>query len=135
MSHCEGCSLRPTFATDPALAGIAESLTALRAESRADWSAPAPAVRVVELGAAVEALSAELVRAVASFDAAGDHAADGALSAAAWIAHRVPMTRAAAARLVATAQMTQRSEPLANALATGTTMVSHVEQISRVAQT
>ena len=120
------------FATDPALAGIAESLGALLAESRADWSTPARAGRVVELGAAVEALSAELVRAVAAFDAAGDHAADGALSATAWIAHRVPMTRAAASRLVATARMTRRSEPLADALAAGTTTVSHVEQIARV---
>ena len=120
------------FVTDPALAGIAESLAALRAESRADWSTPARAARVMELGAAVEVLAAELVRAVAAFDAAGDHAADGALSAAAWIAHRVPMTRTAAARLVATARMTRRSEPLANALATGATTVSHVEQIARV---
>ena len=122
----------PDFAADSTLAGIAESLSALRAESRADWSTPARAARVVELGAAAEALSAELVRAVASFDAAGDHAADGALSATAWIAHRVPMTRAGAARLVATARMTQRSEPLADALTTGRTTVSHVEQIARV---
>lgn len=62
----------------------------------------------------------------------GDHAADGALSATAWIAHRVPMTRAAASRLVATARMTRRSEPLADGLTTGATTVSHVEQTARV---
>ena len=120
------------FATDPALAGIAESLAVLRAESRAEWSTPARSNRVVDLGAAVEALSAEFVRAVAAFDAAGDHAADGALSSTAWIAHRVPMTRSAAARVVATARMTRRSDPLADALSTGTVTVSHVEQIARV---
>ena len=87
---------------------------------------------MLALGKADEALNAELVRAVAVWDGAGDHAADGSLSSASWIAHRVPLTRPAAARLVSTARMTRHCEPLANALAAGEITVSHVEQIARV---
>ena len=52
------------FEGDAALAGIAAGVGALRLESRAEWSSAARSARVVELGQAVEALNAELVRAV-----------------------------------------------------------------------
>ncbi|MEP6625019.1 MAG: DUF222 domain-containing protein, partial [Acidimicrobiia bacterium] len=55
----------------------------------------------------------------------------GALSATAWIAHRVPTTRGDAARIVSAGRMIRRSERVAKALTAGDITVSHVEQIAR----
>ena len=119
------------FETDAAFAAIGEGLAALRAESRAEWSSEARSARVLALGRAAEAITAELVRAVAVWDGAGDHAADGSLSSTAWLAHQMPTTRHAAQRLVSTARMTRKSDAVAKALAAGEITVSHVEQIAR----
>lgn len=122
----------PQIAGDPALAAVVGGLNQLRAEHRAGWSSSARSARVLELGRLAESVNAELVRAVAEWDGAGDCAADGSIGSSSWLAHRIPMTRAAAARLVAAARLTQRCDRVANALADGTMTVSHVEQVARV---
>ncbi len=120
------------FDGDAALGHIAAGLDGLRSEDRAGWSSAARSARVVEIGEIVEVLRAELVRAVAVWDGNGDYAADGSLNATVWLTHRIPTTRASAARLVATARVTRRSERIEKALAVGDVTVSHVETIARV---
>ena len=119
---------------DEALAMILAGLELLRSEERAGWSSTARSSRVLELGRLAERVQAELVRTVAVWDGNGDYAVDGSLNGTAWLAHRVPMTRAAAARLVATARMTRGSDRVEKALAVGDVTVSHVEQIARVSR-
>ena len=116
---------------DIALADLAAGMGRLETEERADWSSAARSARVLELGRAVERLHAELVRAVAAWDGAGDYAVDGSLSGTAWLAHRVPMTRSDAARMVSAARLTRRSERIEKALAAGDITVSHVEMMAR----
>ena len=116
---------------DEALGLIAAGLELLRCEDRAGWSTAARSARVVELGRLTERIHAETVRAVAVWDGNGDYAADGSLGGTAWIAHRVPMTRANAARLVAAGRVCRRSERIEKALDAGDLTVSHVEQIAR----
>lgn len=121
----------PALTGDPALAAVVSGLHRLRAEDRAEWCPSARSARVLELGQIAEAVNAELVRAVATWDGAGDYAADGSISSSSWLAHRIPMTRAASARLVAAARLTQRCDRLSTALANGVTTVAHVEQTAR----
>lgn len=117
---------------DEALASIVAGLDLLRAEDRAEWSSAARSARVLELGRLAERVQAELVRAVAAWDGAGDYAVDGSLNGTAWLAYRVPTTRAGAARLVSAARMTRGSDRVDKALAAGDITVSHVEEIARV---
>lgn len=117
---------------DAALDLIAAGLELLRCEDRAGWSTAARSERVRDLGRLAERVHAELVRAVEVWDGNGDYVADGSLSGTAWLAHRVPMTRMVAARLVAAARVCRRSERVEKALDAGDLTVSHVEQIARV---
>ena len=114
------------------MVSLAAGLDGLRSEDRTGWSSGARSARVVEIGQLVEVLRAELVRAVSVWDGAGDYAADGSLNAASWLTHRIPATRADAARLVAAARLTRRCERVEKALAAGDVTVSHVETIARV---
>jgi len=128
----EDVSVEVFAAADEALGLIAAGLEMLRSEDRAGWSTAARSSRVVELGRISERVQAETVRAVAVWDRNGDYAADGSLSGTAWIAHRVPMTRVNAARLVAVGRVCRRSERVEKALDAGDVTTSHVEQIARV---
>ncbi len=110
---------------------IAAGLELLADEDRVEWSSASRSARMIELGRLTERVQAEWVRAVGVWDGAGDYAADGALSATAWIAHRVPTTRGDAARVVAAGRMVRRSDRTAKALEAGDITVSHVEQIAR----
>jgi len=117
---------------DEALSLLRAGLDRLRSEERAGWSQGARSDRVLEIAHIVERLHAELVRAVEVWDANGDYATDGSLSATAWLAHRMPSTRATAARLVSVARLTRRSERVEKDLAAGAITVNHAEQIARV---
>ncbi len=116
---------------DEALDLIAAGLELLRSEDRVEWSTAGRSARVIELGRLAERVQAEWIRAVGVWDGAGDYATDGALGATAWIAHRVPTTRADAARVVSAGRMVRRSDRVAKALEAGDVTVSHVEQIAR----
>ena len=119
------------FDATEALRLIASGLELLASEDRAEWSSAARSARVVELGRVAERARAELVRAVAVWEGAGDYAADGSLSGTAWISHRVPMTRGDAAQLVAAAKMVRRCDRVEKALAAGDVTVGQVEMIAR----
>lgn len=116
---------------DEALASIVAGLESLHSEERAEWSSAARSARVLELGRLAERVHAELVRAVAEWDGAGDYASDGSLSSTAWLAHRMPATRPNAARLVSAARMVRRCDRVAKGLAAGDITVSHVEQMAQ----
>ena len=100
-------------------------------QDRTAWSTTARSERVLELGRLTERVQAELIRAVAVWDGFGDYAADGSLSGTAWLTHRIPTTRIAAARLVSAARGCRRSERMSKALDAGDLTASHVEQIAR----
>ena len=117
---------------DEALAMIVAGLELLRAEERAGWSSAARSSRVLEVAHAAERLNSELVRAVAAGDGHGDYAADGSLSATAWLTHRIPCTHASAARLVSASRLTRRSTRIEKALDAGDMTVDQVEQIAKV---
>ena len=124
--------LRAVADGNEAISLLGAGLDRLRAEERAGWPSQARSDRVVEIAQIMERMHAELVRAVEVWDGNGDYAADGSLSGIAWLTHRIPTTRIAAARLVAAARVCRRSERLAKALDAGDTTPSHVEQIARV---
>lgn len=117
---------------DEALGMVLAGVELLGSEERAGWSSAARSGRVLEVADAAERLQAELVRAVAAWDGNGDDAADGSLNATAWLTHRIPCTRASAARLVSASRLTRRNARIEKALDTGEVTVSHVEQIARV---
>ena len=128
MFETAGCD---EFGSDAALVSLAAGLDGLQSEDRTGWSTAARSARVREIGQLVEGLRAELVRAVSVWDGNGDYAADGSLNATVWLTHRIPATRTDAARLVAAARLTRRSERVEKALAAGDMTVSHVETMAR----
>ncbi len=115
------------------VADLASALRVVEAEDRSEWSGPARASRVLDLGAAVERLQAELVRAVGDWDR--DHAwqADESTSAQSWLAGRAAMAPVAAARLVRTARLVRGHDRVAKALAAGDVTVAQVDELARVA--
>lgn len=119
---------------DESLAALVAGVEGLAAEDRSGWSGAARSARVIEIGRAVERLQAELVRAVGAWDAASDWAVEGALGPAPWLAHRLPLTRPAAARLVRTARLARKHDRVGKALAAGDVSVAHVEEMARVAR-
>jgi len=115
-------------ALDRVLAGLAE----LASEARAGWPAEAQSERVRGLADLRERVEAELVRAVAQWDAERAWEADGALHPASWLANRTPMTRAAASQLVRCARLVREHDATAEALAAGTVTAAHVATIATV---
>ena len=114
-------------------ASLGSALSVVEAEDRSEWSGAARASRVLELGAAVERLQAELVRAVGDWDR--DHAwqADESTSAQSWLTGRASLTPIAAARLVRAARLTRRHDRVGKALAAGEVTVAQVDELARVA--
>jgi Domain of unknown function (DUF222)/HNH endonuclease len=89
--------------------------------------------RVLEQMAEVERARAELIGLVGEWDAAEEWKADGALSAASWLAHRGPTTRADALRVVQTARHARTHERTAKVLEAGDVSVPHVEMMAMAA--
>lgn len=85
---------------------------------------------VVDLCSLIDWARGELVRVVGHWDEKKVWRRDGALSAASWLAHRVPIDRTAALRLVHTARMARHHDATADALAAGEVSVSNVETMA-----
>ena len=114
---------------DP-IAPVHDGIAALAAEDRSDWSGPARSQRVLELLEESERLQAELLRALGEWDTAHAWADDGALSAASWLAHRAPLSKARANQLVRTARLARKHEGTGKALAAGAVSAAHLEVLA-----
>jgi hypothetical protein len=89
----------------------------------------------VELVAVRERLDAELLRTTGVWDRQRAWEADGSLSAAAWLEHRTRLAPHHARRMVKTAWLTDRHDPIGQALADGDIAEDHVDAIARVVST
>ena len=97
---------------------------------RSSWSDAALCAEVVDLAVAAERAKAELVAATAVWHARQAWSVDGSWSGPAWLAEHTPMTRPAAAKLCATAQLVAAHEQTAKALDVGDVTVAHVEVLA-----
>lgn len=121
-----------TVAHDEPIAQIAAGIEALAAEDRSGWLGPALSERLSEAISLRERLDAEIVRLTGEWDRSRAWEADGALSAASWLAHRLPMSRSRARHEVRTARLVDRNERTAKALAAGDISSEHAHRLSRV---
>ena len=101
---------------------------------RSGWSGVARSEVVLELLAAQERLSALAMAVVGEWDAEQAWALDGALSPVAWLAHRAPLTRQDASKLVRTARHVHAHEKTAKALNAGDITAAHVEIAAQAAK-
>jgi hypothetical protein len=122
----------PEVAEDP-MDLIRDGLGALAAEDRSGWSGAARTDRLLELRAVAERLDAEVIRAVAGWDAAAAWAEESALGPVSWLAWQGAMPRSVAHKLLRTARFARDHEPTGLALASGEISVSHVEALAAVA--
>ncbi|MEX1006453.1 MAG: DUF222 domain-containing protein [Acidimicrobiia bacterium] len=89
--------------------------------------------RVLDLLHEIDRRKAELVQVVGEWDAAEEWKHDGALSGASWLAHRGPLTRDDALRLVHTGRHAQTHERTRTALAAGEISVAHAGSMAAAA--
>jgi hypothetical protein len=89
--------------------------------------------RVLELSAALERVQAELLCAVAVWEAKGAWQADGAVDPRAWLSSRARMTKQEAHRVVRSARLMQRHDRTAKAVASGTVTPSQVDALADAA--
>jgi hypothetical protein len=99
-------------------------------EELRDWSPSARSQRLLELLEQLERLHAEIVKTAGEWDAQGDWAVDGAVSPRAWLAHRTPVTRHRASRLVAQARLCRQHEATSAALEDGTLSSAHLDVLA-----
>ncbi len=102
----------------------------LASEDRRGWSAGNRSDQLVELLEVAERLQAEIVRAVGDWDAQADWALDGALSPRSWLAHRSPISRAGASRLVSMGRLARDHERTGEALHAGDLSCAHLEVLA-----
>jgi hypothetical protein len=107
-------------------AGVAR----LAAEDRSEWSDAARSELLVGLLGVSERLRAEVVRETGEWDARQAWAADGALSASSWVAHRAPLAKRDANELVRAARLAFHHEATAAALATGALTASKLDVLA-----
>lgn len=88
--------------------------------------------RLVGLLEIAERLDAEVTRVAAEWTRRRGWEADASLSPTAWLAHRAPVAKTEARRLVKAAKVVNASPPLAAALATGTTTSPHIYALAAV---
>jgi hypothetical protein len=117
------------FGNDP-IERIRLAVKELAAEDRREWSGGNRSDHLVELLEVAERLQAEIIRAVADWDARTDWALDAALSPRSWLAHRAPISGLAASRLVSAARLTREFEATGEALASGDVSCGHVEVLA-----
>jgi hypothetical protein len=107
-----------THPTEPVTA-ITAGVESLAAEDRGHWHATTLSDRLIELVAIWERLGGETTRLTGQWNGRRARQADGALSPTAWLAHRSPIDRSKANRLVHTATMTTEHPEPGDALAGG----------------
>jgi hypothetical protein len=117
------------FGDDP-IEQIRLAVKELEAEDRRGWPGPARSDQLVEVLEVAERLQGEIVRAVADWDARTDWALDGALSPRSWLAHRAPISRAGASRLVGMGRLTREFETTGEALHAGDLSCAHLEVLA-----
>src|SRR5215510_2306990 len=89
----------------PGIELIRQGLALVAEEDRFGWSGAARAAAVLELVDVAERLDAERLRAIGQWDADQSWRADGALSAASWLASNAPVAKKRANQLVRTARL------------------------------
>src|SRR6476659_7024375 len=117
------------FGDDP-IEQIRLAVKDLDAEDRREWPGATRSDQLVELLEVAERLQAQIVRAVAEWDARADWALDGALSPRSWLTHRAPISAVAASRLVGMARLTRDHEATGDALRAGDVSCAHVEVLA-----
>lgn len=110
------------------------AVSAVAGADRSGWSGSARSAALVGLLEARERLDALILAVAGEWQAAKDWAADGARSPVAWIAHRAPLTRQAAATLVRTARHVHAHAQTAKAVEAGDVTAAHVEVAARGAR-
>jgi hypothetical protein len=113
---------------------IVSAIREVAAEDRGGWSAGARSDRVLELLAAREQLDAALLAVVGEWDAAGDWALDGALTAASWLTPRTTLSTPEARALVRAARHVQANPTTAKALAAAEMSTAQVQIAARAAR-
>jgi len=111
-----------------------EAKAALEAWASVDRSAWTPAARSADLIEMLETwarFDAVLLQEMGEWDRDKCWAEDHALSAASWLVHRVPVTKAKAMVLVRTARLTAQHETTVKALDAGDISSAHAEIIAR----
>ena len=109
---------------------LTEAVVEVAREDRDGWSGAARSQRLLELLEARDRLDAEVLCLVGEWDARRDWAEDGALNPASWLAHRAPVTKADALRMVRSARLARAHERTAKSLAAGDVSAAHVDVIA-----
>lgn len=117
------------FGIDP-IEQMSQLVKELATEDRRQWTASARSERLVELITLGERIQAETLRATAEWDRDADWALDGALSPRSWLAHRTPIGRLGASRLVRSARLVREYAATGEALADGDISCAHVEVLA-----
>jgi len=94
------------------------------------WSAAARSQRLVELLEEADRLHAEIVKTMDEWDAQADWAVDGAVSPRSWLAHRAPVTRHQASRLIAQARLCRGHEATGAAVDDGSMSCAHLDVLA-----
>src|ERR671918_3180783 len=113
------------------MSSLRSVLDELRSDELGSLSDAELGVRVDELERAGRVIEAERARCLVEVERRGVHAADGQLSAAAWLAHRHGMSQGAAAAHVQVARALVEMPRVADALAEGEISGSAVEALVR----
>ncbi len=117
--------------SDEPIATIRRGIEGLAGEDRSGWSSGALSDRLAEVAATREALEAESLRLTAEWDRRRAWEADGALSAASWLTHRLPMSRSRAHEDVRTARFIDSQERVAKAMSVADISVDHARALAR----
>ncbi len=121
-----------TVMFDESITSIRAGLDGLGGEDREHWTGNALSDRLTELVHLRERLDAEILRITGEWDRRKAWEADGALTAVAWITHRLPVSRTRAVEQVRTGRFLDRNDRPAKALASGDVSVDHMKALSRV---
>lgn len=108
------------------------NLKEVAAEDRAGWTSLAHSDRLRDVFSVFERSEAELIRTIAGWDLAGGWDADGQRSAVCWLVWQLQIARPRAKVLVAAAQLCQKYEAVAAALAGGLIACGHVAAMAKV---
>jgi hypothetical protein len=128
----DGYAIEHMYPSDPPSTAL-EQVAALAQEDYTAWSGPALAEQVRILSAVAERAEAALVAAVGAWDRMQAWATDGALSPAAWLAHRCGQPGDRAHRVVRTARLVDGTERLGKLLAEGEISADKADILARVA--
>ena len=118
--------------TDP-VAVLGDAVDTVAAEVGDDRSGVAVSQRLVGLLEARERLDAVITRLAGRWDRQRCWEADAALSGASWLAHRTPLPRHKAQRLIGNGRLTVDHQAVDDALTVGDVTSEHVEVITKVA--